>query len=264
MQTEHRIQEASQQLRLPEIDTYYPALAQQAAQESWSYSHFLEKLLEEVTHTRKQKRQKMLQQFAGFPVIKTLDQFDFAFNASINTKQVTELRSLAFIQRHENIVLLGPSGVGKTHLALALGYEATQQRLTTRFITASDLVVQIETAKLAGKYDEYVKSKIVRPSLMIIDEIGYLPLTKTQAHDFFQVIAKRYDKGLSIIFTSNLPFGQWAEIFANDSAVTAAMLDRIVHRSHVIQIQGKSYRMKDKLKSGTLSNLSNTPSLNDI
>jgi DNA replication protein DnaC len=161
------------------------------------------------------------------------------------------LASLSFIQRKENIVLLGPSGVGKTHIAIALGYLGTQAGLKTRFMTAADLLLQLDTAQRQGRLKQTMQRSVSGPSLLIIDEIGYLPMTRDQANLFFQVIVKRYEKG-AIILTSNLSFGQWDETFAGNTALTSAMLDRILHHAHVIQVKGDSYRLREKRKAGLL------------
>jgi DNA replication protein DnaC len=158
---------------------------------------------------------------------------------------------LSFIERAENVVLLGPSGVGKTHLAIALGLRATAASVKTRFVTAADLMLQLQTAKRQGRFANYMNHAVLGPKLLIVDEIGYLPFGREEASLFFQVVAKRYERG-SIVLTSNLPFAQWATAFADDATLTAAMLDRLLHHAHIVQIQGDSYRLKDKRKAGLI------------
>ena len=155
------------------------------------------------------------------------------------------------------MVLLGPSGVGKTHLGISLGYRAVMAGIKVRFITAADLMIQLAAANQQGKLKSYLQRSILAPRLLIIDEIGYLPFGRDEANLFFNVIAKRYENG-SIILTSNLPFSQWAGAFADDATLTAAMLDRLLHHCHVIQISGESYRLRNKRKAGIL------PSIGDI
>lgn len=249
-----RITEYCQHLQLSTTAAHVTALAQQAANEDCSYLSFLERVLKQEYDHRRQNRKNMLVRFAGFPVIKTIEQFDFSFNAGISKKQIMELISLSFIERQENLVFLGPSGVGKTHLAIALGYAATQQHYKTKFVSANDLILQLEAAVRQSKYDHYMRNTIAKTRLLIIDEIGYLPFNQAQSNLLFQVIATRYDQQLPTVFTSNLSFGQWGQVFAQDIAVTAAMLDRILHHSQIIQIQGNSYRLKDKVKAGIHTN----------
>ena len=147
---------------------------------------------------------------------------------------------------------LGPSGVGKTHLAIALGHLATQRAMKVRFTTAADLVLMLEAAQRQGKLKEAMHRAVNVYKLLIVDEIGYLPLGREQANLFFQVVAKRYERG-SMILTSNLTFGSWDQAFAGETVLTAAMLDRILHHATVVSIQGESYRLKDKRKAGLLA-----------
>ena len=246
-----RIRSVCEALTLSAIGEHYPALAEEAAKQETSYVDFLEQCLNAEQDERRRRSQSVLTKLAGFPIIKTLDDYDFKFAAGAPKKSVQTLKSLAFVERNENVIFLGPSGVGKTHLAIALGYLATQSGLKVRFITAADMVLQLEKAQTHGRLDTYIKRSLLGPSILIIDEIGYLPLQRNQASLFFQVIAKRYEHG-SIILTSNLSFGQWDSTFSGNAALTAAMLDRLLHHAHVVQIKGESYRLKEQRKAGLL------------
>ncbi len=249
---DERIQAACSALSLNAIAEHYPALAQEAADGDTSYVDFLEHCLKAEQEERRRRSQAMLTKFAGFPAIKLIDDYDFKFAAGAPKKTVQALQSMAFVERKENVIFLGPSGVGKTHLAIALGYLATQSGIKVRFVSAADLVMQLENAQRRGQFDHFMRRSLLSPSILIIDEVGYLPLQGNQANLFFQVIAKRYEHG-SIILTSNLSFGAWDSTFASNSALTAAMLDRLLHHAHIIQIKGDSYRLKDKKKAGVLT-----------
>jgi DNA replication protein DnaC len=247
-----RIAALCAELKLAAVGTEYAGLAQAAAEQEMPYGDFLEQILRSEVETRKARARRVLAMVAGFPAIKTLDQYDFEFAVGAPRAQIQQLASLAFVERAENIILLGPSGVGKTHLAIALGYQATQRGIRTRFVSAADLIMQLETAQRQGRYRDLLQRAVLGPRLLIVDEIGYLPLGRDQAHLFFQVVAKRYEKG-SMILTSNLSFGSWDQTFAGDAVLTAAMLDRLLHHSTVVQIQGDSYRLRDKRKAGLVA-----------
>ena len=248
-----RIVELCQQLNMPAIAQQYSQQAQAAAENKVSYSQFLEDLLTLERCHKNQRTRSILTRMAGFPVIKTIDEFDFKFAPGIPKAKIKELTGLSFLERKENWVFLGPSGVGKTPLAIALGYLATQANIKTRFISAADLMVQLETAQRQNRYKEAMRRIVNHPRLLIIDEIGYLPMGREQANHFFQVIAQRYEHG-SVIVTSKLSFAQWDSTFASDKILTAAMLDRQLHHSHVIQCRGESFRLRDKMKAGILAN----------
>jgi DNA replication protein DnaC len=214
-----------------------------------SLGDFLERLLNGESGARGERQRQTLLKLATLPGVKTLEQFDFAFASGAPRAQIQELAALTFIERAENIVLLGPSGVGKSHIALALAHRAVMAGIKTRFITAADLMLQLATAKSQGRLKEYFNRAIIGPRLLVVDEIGYLPFGREEANLFFNVVAKRYERG-SMVLTSNLPFTQWATAFADDATLTAALLGRLLHHAHIVQISGESYRLKDKRKAG--------------
>lgn len=224
MELQHqRLMALAGQLQLESLISVAPALSQQAVDQEWSYMDFLEHLLHEEKLARHQRKQAMYTRMAAFPAVKTFEEYDFTFATGAPQKQLQSLRSLSFIERNENIVLLGPSGVGKTHLAIAMGYEAVRAGIKVRFTTAADLLLQLSTAQRQGRYKTTLQRGVMAPRLLIIDEIGYLP------------------------------FGQWDQTFAGDAALTSAMLDRILHHSHVVQIKGESYRLRQKRKAGVIA-----------
>lgn len=244
-----RIGEFCERLKLLRLASEWPGIAQQAAKTEASFADFLEKVLECEIFGQDERRRATLMRLATMPSIKTLEQFDWSHAGGAPKAQILELAHLTFIQRAENIVLLGPSGVGKTHIALSMAYRAVQAGHKVRFLSASDLMLQLAIAKAQGRLKEYFNRAILGPKLLVIDEIGYLPFGREEANLFFNVIAKRYEHG-SMVLTSNLPFTQWATAFADDQTLTAAMLDRLLHHAHIVQITGESYRLKDKRKAG--------------
>ena len=244
-----RIAELCEQLKLSRLGAQWPALAQDAARTEASFADFLEKVLASELVARDERRVSTLLKLATMPAIKTLEQFDWSHAGGAPKAQILELAHLAFVQRAENVVLLGPSGVGKTHVALALGHRAVMAGYKVRFISAADLMLQLAAAKGQGRLKEYFNRAVLGPKLLVVDEIGYLPFGREEANLFFNVVAKRYERG-SMVLTSNLPFTQWAGAFADDQTLTAAMLDRLLHHAHIVQITGESYRLKDKRKAG--------------
>ena len=247
-----RIQALCEQLKFARLHVEWPAIAQQAAKEDASFADFLERLLGAETRARHERKVSTMMKLATMPAIKTLEQFDWSHAAGAPKAQIQELAHLAFVDRAENVVMLGPSGVGKTHIALALAHRAVSAGHKVRFITAADLMMQLAIAKGQGRLKEYFNRAVLGPRLLVVDEIGYLPFGREEANLFFNVVAKRYERG-SMVLTSNLPFTQWASAFADDQTLTAAMLDRLLHHAHIVQISGESYRLKDKRRAGNLT-----------
>lgn len=244
-----RIDALCQQLKFACLHAEWPALAQHAAREQLSFADFLEQLLGAEAQARHERKVSTLMKLATMPAVKTLDHFDWQHAPGAPKAQIRELAHLAFVERAENVVMLGPSGVGKTHIALALAHRAVSAGHKVRFISAADLMLQLAAAKGQGRLKEYFNRAVLGPKLLVVDEIGFLPFGREEANLFFNVVAKRYERS-SMVLTSNLPFTQWAGAFADDKTLTAAMLDRLLHHAHIVQITGESYRLKDKRRAG--------------
>ena len=248
---EERLEHLSERLRLPDVPTLVGMLAQEAVSKEWSFADFAEALLQAQADASDVRAADTIQRLAGFPVRKTIPDFDFSFQPSVNKKQVAELASCAFVERAENVVLLGPPGVGKTHLAIALGAEAAKRRMQVKFTTAARLVASLSEARTAGTFSRRLQS-FVRPRLLIVDEVGFLPLDAGEASLLFEVVCRRYERG-SIVLTSNKSYGEWGEVFSGDTVIATAILDRLLHHSTTISIKGESYRLKDKKKAGIVT-----------
>lgn len=241
-----RLQQTLKALDLTIVPSYLDSLTRQAATENWSALEFLDALTQTELSGRTEQaiRRKMRQ--ARFPFQKTLDEFDFAFQPSVNERQIRELASLRFVASAENILFLGPPGVGKTHLAVALGIGAILQGMSVLFYALPDLLQQLAKDAKADRLNQRLQA-LARPQLLILDEIGYFSLDKRSAHFLFQLISRRYQHG-SILLTSNKSYTDWGDVFA-DTVLAAALLDRLLHHSLTINMRGASYRLKDKLIS---------------
>jgi len=233
-------------LKLPFIHDHYEDFARQAAAAPWSHVDYLARLVEGEAALRQDRTiQRRIRQ-ARFPVIKTLEQFHFTWPAKINRAQVHNLFRLAFIEDHANVIFVGGVGLGKSHLAIALGYAACLAGYTVLFATAVDIINSLAAAQNAGRFVPE-RRKYLRPDLLLIDELGYLPIDKHGADLLFQVISGRYERG-AIVLTTNKAFRHWPSIFNNDSTLTSAILDRLLHHAETVVIEGKSYRMKDRIE----------------
>jgi len=224
---------------LETIDNYL----EHALKEKASVLEVLDYIFSQEASYRSSKATNMRVNMAGFPFKKSLDAFDFDFQPSINKDQILELATMRFVHNQENVVFLGPPGVGKTHLAVALGIIAASNKFSTYYISCNKLIDSLNKAHFENRLAQKIKS-YSKYTVLIIDEIGYLPMDIHGANLFFQLIAKRYENK-STIFTSNKPFSRWNEVFS-DTTIAAAILDRVLHHCSVINIKGESYRLKER------------------
>jgi DNA replication protein DnaC len=243
---------ALEQLGLAVALGHLDPVSQQAAAESWSYSHFLGYLLEGELQERRRKTVALNLQFAGFPVVKRLAEFDFAAPPSLDQRLIDELATGRFLAEGRNVIFLGPPGVGKTHLATALGVLTCELGHRVYFTSALEMARKLTKAMAENRLHREM-NKLTHPKLLIIDEIGYLALDAPQSALVFQAIGKRYEKGLALVLTSNKSFVDWGHIFAGDLVLASAALDRLLHRCTVVNIRGDSYRLKERRQAGPLS-----------
>ena len=234
-----------QYLKLPFVAQNYEAIAKKAATGQLTHVEYLALLIEGEAAKRRDRATQRRIRLARFPVIKTLDQFRWSWPKKINRLQVQNLFRLNFVKDKANVIFVGGVGLGKTHLATALGYTACLKGHNVLFTTAIDVINALAGAQKAGRLQAELK-KYLKPSVLILDELGYLPIDKVGADLLFQIISHRYEKG-SMIISSNRAFKQWPEIFNNDSILTSAILDRLLHHAETVLIEGPSYRMKDRI-----------------
>jgi DNA replication protein DnaC len=238
-----------QRLQLAHIHTHYHQMAQTAAEQDWSHIEYLQHLIEGEVARRDDRRLQQRIHQARFPLIKTLDQFQWSWPKKINRPQLQNLFRLQFIEHKSNAILLGGVGLGKTHLSLALGHTACLRGYSVLFTTAIDIIHTLSAAAAVGAGSlKRTMQRYLKPALLICDEVGYLPIDKLGADLLFQIISERYERG-SILLSTNRAFKNWPEIFNHDAVLTSALLDRLLHHADVCVIDGKSFRVKDQIET---------------
>jgi DNA replication protein DnaC len=233
-------------LKLPFFREYHQSLAKEAVEKNWTQLDFLSRLVEGEALRRKDRATQRRIQAAHFPVIKTLEQFNWTWPKKINRAHVQNLFRLSFLPEKANVIFMGGAGLGKTHLATALAYQGCLAGHTVLFTTAIDIVNTLTAAQSTHRLKAELK-KYLSPSIVLVDELGYLPIDKTGADLLFQVFSQRYETRSTIV-TTNQAYKNWAKVFNNDAILTSALLDRLLHHVETITIEGKSYRMKDQIE----------------
>ena len=233
-------------LKLPYTLEHHQAFAQTAADKHWSHLEYLAELLAGETSARADRRVQRCIKLARFPVLKTLDQFDWNWPTKINRPLIQNLFHMDFVARHANVVFISGTGLGKSHLMSALGHAACLRGHSVLFTGAIDIINSLAAAKPSGSIKQALHH-YVKPQLLCIDELGYLPIDKFGADGLFQIISQRYERGATLV-TTNRIYKHWASIFDNDAVLTSALLDRLLHHSETILIDGKSYRSKDQVE----------------
>jgi DNA replication protein DnaC len=236
-------------LKMDHLEAQLDAVCEQAAQRELDYKTFLSQALETEWQGRYRRGIEARLRQARFPWIKTLEQFDFDFQPSLDRKQVRELAGLSFVERAHNVIVLGPPGVGKTHLAISLGVKAVEAGYSVLFLTLEALMTRLTKALNENRLERSLQ-QLTYPKVLIVDEIGYLPLSRLEASLFFRLVARRYERA-SLVITSNKSFLDWGETF-NDPILATAILDRLLHYSTTLNIKGESYRLKEKRRAGLL------------
>jgi DNA replication protein DnaC len=243
-------------LKLDHLEAQLDAICEQAAQRQEDYKTFLVDALQTEWQGRYQRGIEARLRLARFPWVKTLEQFDFDFQPSLDRRQVRELAGLNFVERAHNVIVLGPPGVGKTHLAIALGVKAVEAGYSVLFLTLESLMTRLTKAVNENRLERSLQ-QLVYPKVLIIDEVGYLPLARLEASLFFRLVARRYERA-SLIITSNKSFLDWGEM-VNDPVLATAVLDRLLHYATTLNIKGESYRLKEKRRAGLLGRSVSTP-----
>lgn len=233
-------------LKLPHIREHYLELTREAAEKQWDHLTLLIRLIETEAQLRQQRSIERRIRLARFPVRKTLDQFDWTWPRKINRLQIQHLFRLQFIEEAANVIFIGGVGLGKTHLATALGYAACQRNYSVLFTSAIDVVNTLTASQKAGRL-KHDLNKYLRPRVLVLDELGYLPIDKQGGDLLFQIISQRYERGSTVI-TTNRVFKNWPEIFNHDTTLTSAVLDRLLHHAETVTLEGTSFRMKDKIE----------------